>query len=163
MRNLSRWFHRFSLSFSRGFWGWGCYWWWWWWWWWGLFVLFFSFIFRYIILLYTDLATTIDLWHTLYLFLIYIYDDVCCFSPLSMCCFFSLFIHIFLYVCNLLFLFHTKMSWWVLFKVFQKDRLSKSIMPWTLFLQSFSRVCLRIRFYCIQQVIMSWVIYTIPI
>ena len=33
----------------------------------------------------------------------------------------------FLYlVCNLLFLFHTKMPWWVLFKVFQKFRLSKS-------------------------------------
>ena len=66
----------------------------------------------------------------------------------------------FLYhVCNLLFLFHTKMPWWVLFKVFQKYRLSKSIMPWTLFLHSFSRVCVIIRFYCIQQVIMSLVIY----
>ena len=77
---------------------------------------------------------------------------------LSMCCFISLFIHTFLYVYNPLFLFHTKMSWWVLFKVFQKDRLSKSIMSWTLFLQSFSRVCDRIRFYCIQQVIMTLVI-----
>ena len=49
------------------------------------------------------------------------------FIYLSMCCFFSLFIHMFLFiVCNLLNLFHTKMSWWVLFKVFQKYRLSKS-------------------------------------
>ena len=33
----------------------------------------------------------------------------------------------FLYsVCNLLFLFHTKIPWWVLFKVFQKYRLSNS-------------------------------------
>ena len=51
------------------------------------------------------------------------------------------------------------MPWWVLFKVFQKCRLSKSIMPWTLFLQSFSRVYARIIFCCIKQVIMSWVIY----
>ena len=29
-------------------------------------------------------------------------------------------------VCNLLFLFHTKMPWWVLFKVFQKYRFLKS-------------------------------------
>ena len=72
---------------------------------------------------------------------------------------FSLYTYVSYYVWNLLFLFHTKMPWWVLFKVFQKDRLSKSIMPWTLFLQSFSRVCVRIRFYCIQQVIMSWVVY----
>ena len=89
----------------------------------------------------------------------YIYANVCLFTYLSMCYFFSIFIHMFLYVCNLLYLFHTKMPWWVLFKVFQKDRLSKSIMPWTLFLQSFSRVCVRIRFDCIQQVIMNLVIY----
>ena len=72
---------------------------------------------------------------------------------------FSLYTHVSINVCNLLFLFHTKMPWWVLFKVFQNDRLSKSIMPWTLFLQSFSRVCIRIRFYCTQQVILSLVIY----
>ena len=77
---------------------------------------------------------------------------------ISICCFISLFIHTFLYVCNPLFLFHTKMPWWVLFKVFQKARLSKSIMPWTLFLQSFSRFYVRIRFYCIRQMIMSLVI-----
>ena len=40
--------------------------------------------------------------------------------------FLSLYICFFLLVCNLLFLFHTKMPWWVLFKVFQKYRLSKS-------------------------------------
>ena len=90
----------------------------------------------------------------MYLFLIYIYDDV---SP-CVVSFLSLYT-CFLYVYNLLFLFHTKMPWWVLLKVFQKNRLSKSIMPWTLFLQNFSRVCVRIRFYCIQQVIMSLVIY----
>ena len=44
----------------------------------------------------------------------------CAVSFLSLCsCFLLL-------VCNLLFLFHTKMPRWVLFKVFQKCRLSKS-------------------------------------
>ena len=60
---------------------------------------------------------------------------------------FSLYTHVSL-CSQSLFLFHTKMPWWVLFKVFQKDRLWKSIMPWTLFLQSFSRVCVRVRFSC---------------
>ena len=50
----------------------------------------------------------------------------------------------FFIICNILFLFHTKMPWWVLFKVFQKYRLLKSSIPWTLFLQNFSRVCVRI-------------------
>ena len=72
---------------------------------------------------------------------------------------FSLYTHVSINVCNILFLFHTKMPWWFLFKVFQKDRLSKFITPWTLFLQSFSRVYAKIRFYCIQQVIMSLVFY----
>ena len=42
------------------------------------------------------------------------------------------------------FCFTLRMLWWVLFKVFQKYKLSKSSMPWTLFLQIFSRVCARI-------------------
>ena len=94
---------------------------------------------------------------------IYIYIYIwCCYHFTDLSCvisFISLYACFYYIVCNLLFLFHTKMPWWVLFKVFQKDRLSKSIMPWTLFLQSFSRVCVRIRFYCTQQVIMSLVIY----
>ena len=61
---------------------------------------------------------------------------------------FSLYIHVSLCMQSL-FLFHTKILWWFLFKEFQKDRLWKSIMPWTLFLQSFSRVCVRVRFFCI--------------
>ena len=48
-------------------------------------VIYFSFLsFCYIILLYTGLLT-IYLWHTLYLFLIDIYDDVCYFSPICQC------------------------------------------------------------------------------
>ena len=79
---------------------------------------------------------------------LYIYDEVvitvlspifsCVVSFLSLCtCF--LFI-----VYNLISLFH--MSWWVLFKVFQKYRLSKSFLPWTFFLQSSLGVCVRIDF-----------------
>ena len=71
-----------------------------------IYVLFFSF------LVVTLSFCTPVLWpldiHCTYL-LIYIYDDVCLFTYLSMCCFFSHLIHMFLYVCNFLFLFHTKM------------------------------------------------------
>ena len=84
------------------------------------------------------------------------YDDIyiwwgCYYSSftyLYMCCFFSLLMHTLLISCmqSFIFLFHTKMPWWVLFKVFQKYRLSKSFLPWTLFLQSFSRVCVWIDF-----------------
>ena len=67
-------------------------------------------------------------------------------SPISTCVvsFLSLYI-CFFFVCNLSFLFHTKMSWWVLFKMFQKYKLSKSSCH-GLLLQSFSRVCVRIDF-----------------
>ena len=86
--------------------------------------LFFFFPFRYIILIHEVLWPFIDI-HCTYLL---IYIDVCfSFTYPFMCCFFSPLIHMFLiFVCNLLFLFHTKMHWWILFKVFQKYRLSKS-------------------------------------
>ena len=82
-------------------------------------------------------------------FLMFIYIKVVItVLPISLCVIYFLFLcTCFLFiVCNLLFLFHTKMPWWVLFKVFQKYRLSRSFLPWTLFLQSFSRVCARIDF-----------------
>ena len=65
-------------------------------------------------------------WHKLYLSSLYV--DVCLLHlSLHVFFLFYLFIHMFLIlVCNLIFLFHTKMPWWVLFKVFQKYRLSKS-------------------------------------
>ena len=68
----------------------------------------------------TPLASTIyvDIYWGCYYFISPIFTRVVSF--LSLCTWF-------LYtVCNLLFLFHIKMSWWVLFKVFQKYRLSKS-------------------------------------
>ena len=107
---------------------------------------------------------------------LYIYDDDVCFlfTNLSMCCFFSIFIHMFLKYAILISVSH-KMPWWVLFKVFQKDRLLNSTMPWTLFLQSFSIVCVRVRFCCITStyelsdlrllswlVVLLWVCHGLP-
>ena len=86
---------------------------------------FFHFFLFYIhYLLYIGLMT---IWHTLYLYLVFIYIDVC-YSPIPPCVvsFLSLYTCFLFIVRNLLFLFHTKMPWWVLFKVFQKYRLSKS-------------------------------------
>ena len=70
------------------------------------------------------------------------------FTYLFMCYFFSLFMYMLLINCMLsfIFLFHTKMSWWVLFKVFQKYRLSKSFLSWTLFLRSFQEFVLGLDF-----------------
>ena len=99
---------------------------------------------------FTFISCILVLWpfdiHCTYIW-VYIYFDVC-YSLIFTCVvsFLSLCTWFFYSVCNLLFLFHTKMPWWVLFEVFQKYRLSKSSMPWTLFLQSFSRVCVRIDF-----------------
>ena len=90
-----------------------------------LFSLYFKYITSCILVLW-------PFWHILYLYSLHI--DVC-FSPTLSCVvsFLSLYTWFLLLVCNLLFLFHTKMPWWVLFKVFQN-------------LQSFSRVCVRIDF-----------------
>ena len=87
----------------------------------------FSFIFflRYIVLVHEVLWPFIDIHCTYFIF--YIVDVCFSFIYPFMCCFFSLLCTCFLLlVWNLLFQFHTKMSWWVLFKVFQKYRLSKS-------------------------------------
>ena len=111
-----------------------------------LLCIFFSLFYFY--LMYTNFVT---IWHTSYLsfdIYIYIYMLMYVYSPISSCVvsFLSLCTCFLLFVCSLLFLFHTKMLWWVLFKVFQKYKLSKSFLPWTLFLQSFSRVCIGIDF-----------------
>ena len=108
-----------------------------------LLCIFFSFFYFY--LMYIGLVT---IWHTFISFDIYIYILMYVYSSISsyVVSFLSLCTCFLLFACNLLFLFHTKMSWWVLFKVFQKYKLSKSFLPWTLFLQSFSRVCVRVDF-----------------
>ena len=66
--------------------------------------------------------------HTLYLFsLLYCWCMFLIHLPFHVLFLFSLYTHAsYYFVCNLLFLFHTKMPWWVLFKVFQKYKLSKS-------------------------------------
>ena len=76
--------------------------------------------------LYTDFVTMFT--YIVLIFDIYIYIWWCMFlSPTSTCVvsFLSPYTWFLLFVCNLLFLFHIKMPWWVLFKVLQKYRLSK--------------------------------------
>ena len=76
------------------------------------------FVYTGLVTMFTYIVLIFDIFMMTYVFFTYLY----------MCYFFAFFIHMFLIlVCNLLFLFHTKMPWWVLFKVFQKYRLSKSI------------------------------------
>ena len=79
-------------------------------------------------------------------------------SPTLSCVvsFLSLYTCFLLIVCNLLFLFHTKMPWWVLFKVNTGCQSLLAIN--SLFAKFFKSLCYD-RFYCIQQVNMSWVIY----
>ena len=72
----------------------------------------------------------------MYVFLSLTLSCVVSFLPLYTC--------FLLFVCNLLFLFHTKMPWRVLFKVFQKYRLSKSTCH--KLSSCISRVCVRIDF-----------------
>ena len=86
------------------------------------FFFFFSFYFKYIT---SCILVLWPFWHILYLYSLHI--DVC-FSPTLSCVvsFLSLYTWFLYLVCNLIFLFHIKMFWWVLFKVFQKYRLSKS-------------------------------------
>ena len=97
--------------------------------------------------MYTSLMTIY--WHTFYLsFDIYMMMYVVLHLSLHVLFLFSLYTHVSLCMQSL-FLSHTKMPWWVLFKVFLKNKLWKSIMPWTPFLQSFSSVYVRVRFFCI--------------
>ena len=90
-----------------------------------------SCIFSFLSILDTLLLCILVLWpldiHCTYIWFIYIYIDVC-YSPISPCVvsFLSWYTCFLLLVYNLIFLFHTKMPWWVLFKMFQKYRLSKS-------------------------------------
>ena len=75
------------------------------------------FLYTGLVIMFTYIVLIFDIYIMMYVFFTYLY----------MCCFFFIFIHMFLVlVCNLLFLRHTKMPWWVLFKVFQKYRLLKS-------------------------------------
>ena len=79
--------------------------------------VFTSFLYTGLVTIFTYIVLIFDIYMMMHVFFTYLY--MCCFFFLSLyTCFFI--------VCNLLFLFHTKMPWWVLFKVFQKYRLLKS-------------------------------------
>ena len=86
--------------------------------------LFFSFLdilflyMRYCDYLQTYIVFIFSSMMLMYVFLSPTLSCVVSFLPLYTC--------FLLFVCNLLILFHTKMPWLVLFKVFQKYRLSKS-------------------------------------
>ena len=75
--------------------------------------------------LYTSLVTMfiyIVLIFDIYIYMMYVLLHL----PLHVLFLFYLYTHAsYIIVCNILFLFHTKMSWWVLFNVFQKYRLLK--------------------------------------
>ena len=82
--------------------------------------------------------------------MLYIYDKVVItvLSPIfTYVVSFLFFCTCFLYiVCNLLFLFHTKMLWYVLFKVFQKYKLLKSSCHEFSSCKVFQEFCVRIDF-----------------
>ena len=77
--------------------------------------------------LYTGLVTIFMYIVLIFDIYIYIYNVSLLHLSLHVLFLFYLYTHVSLYtVCNLLFLFHTNMLWWVLFKVIQKYRLLKS-------------------------------------
>ena len=88
--------------------------------------LFFSLFIRYIDSCTWGLVTIYR--HTLYLFsLLYCWCMLFFHLPISCVVSFLSLYTCFLLICmQSIILFHTKMSWWALFKVFQKYRLSKS-------------------------------------
>ena len=100
------------------------------------------FLFSFFYLMYIGLVTIY--WHTLYLsFNIYIH--ICMFLHLSLHVLFLFYLYTHVSLCMQSFISVShKMPWWVLFKCF-RDSLLKSTMPWTLFLQSLARTCVRVR------------------
>ena len=110
--------------------------------------LFFSSLVRYIDLVYEVLWPVL---HTLYLFSLYMWMYVS---------FTSIFIHMFIIlVCNLLFLFHTRCLDEFCLKCFRNTGCQSLLATNSLLAKFFKRLCYD-RFYCIQQVSMSWVIMT---
>ena len=73
-----------------------------------IYVFFFSFFLDTLSSCTPVLWPFIDNIHCTYFSYIYIYMMMLLFTYLSMCCFFSLFMHMFLYVCNLYFCFTLK-------------------------------------------------------
>ena len=120
------------------------------------FLMYFFFYFRYIT---SCILVLWPFWHTLYLYLIFIYIDVCSFTYLSMCCFFSIFIHMFLSMYAIYyFYFILKCLDEFCLKCFRNTD-CQSLLAMNSFLAKFFKNLCYNRFYCIQQVNMSWVIY----
>ena len=123
--------------------------------------MFFPFLYlSYIILLYTSLVTIFLITYIVLLFLFYIYDDVCCYSSISpyVVSFFSLYTCFFMYA---IFYFYFTLRCLDEFclKCFRKTSCQNLSYHELSSCKVFSRICVRIRCYCTQQVIMSLVIY----
>ena len=123
--------------------------------------MFFPFLyFSYIILLYTSLVTIFLITYIVLLFLFYICDDVCCYSSISpyVVSFFSLYTCFFMYA---IFYFYFTLRCLDEFclKCFRKTSCQNLSYHELSSCKVFSRICVRIRRYCTQQVIMSLVIY----
>ena len=71
------------------------------------------------------------------------------FTYLSMCFFFSLFIHMFLYVCNLYFYFTQRCLDEFFLKCFERIVCENLSCQELSFCKKFSRVYVRVRFFCI--------------
>ena len=81
------------------------------------------FLYTGLVTMFTYIVVIFDIYTYIYIYIWCMFLSptfTCAVSFLSLCTCFLLFVY------NLLFLFHTNMSWWVLFKVFQKYKLSKS-------------------------------------
>ena len=118
-----------------------------------LLCIFFSFF--YIYLLYTCLMT---IWHTLYLHLVYILMYVIHLSLYVLFLFF-LYIHVFYILYAILyFCFTLRCHDEFCLKCFRNTGCQSLLAMNSLFAKFFKSLCYD-RFYCIQQVSMSWVIY----
>ena len=98
--------------------------------------------------------------HTLYLFFSSILLMYVSLSPTLSCVvsFLSLYTCYLLFVCNLLFLFHTRCLDEFCLKCFRNTDCQSLLAINSLLAKIFKSLCYD-RFYCIQQVNMSWVIY----
>ena len=120
--------------------------------------LFFSFYLRYIDLVHEVLWPFMDIHYTY--FLLYIVDVCFSFTYPFMCCFFTLFIHMLLIYLYAIYYFCVTQRCLDEFclKCFKNTGCQSLLAINSLLAKFFKSLCWD-RFYCIQQVNMSWVIY----
>ena len=120
--------------------------------------LFFSFLLRYIVLVHEILWPFIDI-HCIY-FLLYIVNVCFSFTYPFMCCLFSFFIHMLLIYLYAIYYFYFTQRCIDEFclKCFKNTGCQSLLAINSLLAKFFKSLCYD-RFYCIQQVNMSWVIY----